>query len=254
MRRRTPLAAGLTTLAASLITAISAPPAIAAHCYHGACFNYVSGSQNVSGTGAQITMTVGGPEVDTRDYNSHTLMELAVQNGSYSNVEVGWMVDRRTFGDTRPHLFVYHWVNGKTSCYNGCGWRPVGGGVQAGQALTPGGYMTVGISNHGGDWWISYNGQWIGSFPGSLWSNTFPSFNRVQAFGEVASTSGTTCSDMGTGRWGSQSGAYISNFTLEGANARPYLTVGSTDPSLYNQGASTGTSFTLGGPGYGTCT
>ena len=29
---------------------------------------------------------------------------------------------RRVTGDEDPHLFVYHWVNRQTSCYNACGF------------------------------------------------------------------------------------------------------------------------------------
>lgn len=37
-------------------------------------------------------------------------------------VEVGWTVDRELNGDAQPHLFVYHWVDGQATCYNGCGF------------------------------------------------------------------------------------------------------------------------------------
>lgn len=243
--------AGLFTgLMAVMSMAFLAPSASAANCYYGACFNYVSGAQSVTGSGAQVTMDIGQPTLDGGS-SEHSLIELAVQDASnQNNVEVGWMVDPATFGDSGPHLFVYHWVSGQTSCYNGCGWQPAAGSAQAGMALQSGTSMTVGISNSGGDWWISYNGENIGDFPGSLWGGGFTQFARVQAFGEVASASGAACVGMGNGTWGTQPGAArITGYGLTGANAQPYLQVTATDPSYYTSGSVTGTSFALGGPG-----
>ncbi|MEU5992436.1 neprosin family prolyl endopeptidase [Spirillospora sp. NPDC047418] len=239
----------LVALMTAASAAFMASPAAAAICYYGACFNYVSGSQSVSGTGAQVTMTVGQPRLSGGP-SEHSLMELAIQGSNSNNVEVGWMVDPATFGDSRPHLFVYHWVNGQTSCYNGCGWRSSGSSSRAGMALQAGQSITVGIQNSAGDWWVSFNGTNIGYFPGSLWNNGFTRYNRVQAFGEVASRSGSACIGMGNGTWGSQSGAAsIRNYRLTGASAQPGFSVSSTDPSLYNSGSVSRTSFALGGPG-----
>lgn len=39
-------------------------------------------------------------------------------------LEVGWKMDRGLNGDDTPHLFVFHWVDGARTCYNGRGFVP----------------------------------------------------------------------------------------------------------------------------------
>jgi neprosin-like protein len=120
--------------------------------------------------------------------DAHTLAEMAVQSVDRRQiVEVGWIVDRIGYGDENLHLFVYHWVNGVETCYNGCGW------VQASASRFPGmkikydgsasQYM---IQYRDGNWWIGYQGEWIGYFPGSLWSGIYTSSGLIQWFGELA--------------------------------------------------------------------
>ena len=55
---------------------------------------------------------------------------------------------------------------------------------------------------------------------------------------------------MGDGADGSSGGSsWISNYQLYGSSSQPYFSVKSTDPSYYNSGSVTATSFSLGGPG-----
>ena len=76
--------------------------------------------------------------------------------------------------DANPHLFVFHWVNGLPACYNGCGW------VQVSTRRYPGMVVTAtstpqqyAIESYQGNWWIWYQSEWIGYFPGSLWNNSY---------------------------------------------------------------------------------
>ncbi|MEV6009694.1 neprosin family prolyl endopeptidase [Streptomyces sp. NPDC051976] len=242
-----------------ILTALSAAPALAlalllpaqsAHattCWYGSCFSYVSGQQEVSATGASVTMTQATPQVT----GGHSLQELALRTDDRSAiVEVGWTVDPAVNGDYQPHLFVYHWVDNQTSCYNGCGFVPASSSVRAGMTVRSGTSATFTIANYGGDWWVYYNNQAFGYFPGSLWSGRFTAAQNVSAFGEVADSGQTSCDDMGNGQYGSGSGASaISGYQVYGASAAPYLSVSATDPGRYNSGHVTATSFTLGGPG-----
>lgn len=146
------------------------------------------------------------PFVSTADY--HSLAELAAESSDARQiVEVGWTVDRGVNGDSNPHLFVYHWVNGSPTCYNGCGW------VQYSAIRYPG--MTVSVTStpqeyaieyYAGNWWVWYQTEWIGYFPGSLWSG-FTQVGLVQWFGEVAANSSAPCTDMGNGLFGTSTGA-----------------------------------------------
>ncbi|GAA1956612.1 neprosin family prolyl endopeptidase [Kitasatospora viridis] len=272
MRIRSVLAAVATAL--GLFTALPAPQALAQAplapvvpsvaplatgsgpvCWFGACYDYVSGRQKTDTAGASILMTQSAPTIKPGDTESHSLQELAVQSADQkSTVEVGWTVDLGLNGDLRPHLFVYHWVDGQESCYNACGFVPVSHTVTAGMAVRPGEAARFTIVNLGGDWWILYDQQPVGYFPGSLWNGGYTRAQTITAFGEVAHAAGSTCETMGDGRLGSAPGSgWIRDFQLLGSADRPQLTVTSTSPALYDSGAVRATSFRLGGPGAGPC-
>lgn len=245
-------AAALSAAAVGAAVVLPASNAEAAQCWFGSCFSYVTGQQSVSNTGASVTMYQAAPTGVASD--GHSLQELALQSTPDTTVantiEVGWTVDPSTNGDYQPHLFVFHWVNGQGTCYNGCGFVQVSSTVRAGMALQAGTSATFGLRYYSGNWWVLYNNTWFGYFPGSLWGGAFTSANSVSAFGEVAADKAPSCTDMGDGAYGSSGGAsWISNFQLYGAGSAPRFTVKSTDPSYYNSGSVTATSFTLGGPG-----
>ncbi|MDH6577897.1 neprosin family prolyl endopeptidase [Kitasatospora sp. MAP5-34] len=235
-------------------------PAVAAAssgpvCWYGSCYDYVSGRQITDATGASVRMLQAAPEIKPGDTESHSLQELAVQSADRkSTVEIGWTVDFGLNGDTRPHLFVYHWVDGAESCYNGCGFVQVSRTAKAGMPVRAGTAARFSIQNVAGDWWLFYNEQAVGYFPGSLWNGTYTRTQVVTAFGEVAHAKDATCEDMGNGRFGtSRHSGWISDFFLTGSTDTPALTVTATSPALYNAGRVTPTSFTLGGPGSGDC-
>ena len=70
------------------------------------------------------SLTQHQPYLGVNDY--HTLAEISVESADLRQiVEVGWTVDRGVNGDSLPHLFVFHWVNGAPTCYYGCGFVPV---------------------------------------------------------------------------------------------------------------------------------
>ncbi len=224
-------------------------------CWFGACYDYVSGRQFTDASGASVRMLQAAPRVKAGDQQSHSLQELAVQSTDRkSTVEIGWTVDLGLGGDTRPHLFVYHWVNGAESCYNACGFVPVSHRVKAGMPVRPGTAARFTIRNLRGDWWLFYNEQPVGYFPGSLWHGGFSRAQVITAFGEVAHANGSTCEEMGDGRPGTAArSSWIRGFRLLGSADEPRLTVTSTSPALYDAGHITRTGFHLGGEGSGSC-
>ena len=244
------------TVAAGAVSAIAlpAPAAQASTCWYGSCFSYVAGSQTTTATGASVTMLQATPTLDGVQPGGHSLQELALQNSAQtSTVEVGWTVDSQLNGDSLPHLFVYHWVDGQESCYNGCGFVQVSGSVRPGMAVASGVAAEYAVQYSGGNWWIYYNSQAVGYFPGSLWGGSYTSAQLVTAFGEVAASDPTSCTQMGDGRFGSATGSsWIADFQLFGSTDAPSLTVSATDPGEYDAGSVTATSFQLGGPG-GAC-
>lgn len=252
-RRRARISAAIVS-AAALGAAIVLPAgsAQAAECYYGSCYSYVSGQQYATASGAAVTMYIGDPSGVSSV--GHSLQELSLQNTDSTTtadtVEIGWTVDPSTFGDYQTHLFVFHWVNGQAQCYDGCGFVSISSSVTVGMTLTPGSSATFAWYYSGGDWWAYYNGVPFGYFPGSVWDGYFTDAVNIQAFGEVSAPSQPSCTQMGDGTFGSESGSsYVSDFQLYGSSSQPDLSVFATDPSDYNDGSVTTTGFHLGGPG-----
>ena len=164
-------------------------------------FLYNVGSQTATADGLYATLTIAKPTVAAVDY--HSLAELAVQSADGTQiVELGWNVDRSVNGDDDPHLFVYHWINQKTTCYNGCGFVQYSSNVKPGDTLTYGVAKKFGVQFSDGNWWVAFDSEWIGYFPATLWSDagvTFTQGGFLQVFGEVAAASTKPCTQMGTG-------------------------------------------------------
>lgn len=219
----------------------------------GSNYYYAGTRQFVTASGASVNLTQAQPAVgQSAGIDNHSLMELAIESSDGQQiVEIGWTVDPGLNGDTLPHLFVYHWVAGQTSCYNGCGFVQTGG-TAPGSVLSANTTGTFGISYSAGAWNLSYNNSTIGYFPGSLWSGTFTQLGLVQIFGEVSinPNSTTKCIQMGNGIAGSSSGsARISNVTLTGASLATALSPYATSSSPYSYGSASATGVNIGGPG-----
>ena len=250
--------------------AVEAPPAVAgvtppadgSICYFGACYNYVAGRQYAYyATGASVDLWRASPGLDPNDANAHSLQELAVQSvDQLQIVEVGWTVDRSLNGDVRPHLFVFHWVDGIPTCYNGCGFVSTSSLTKPGMKLDSGGFSNFEINHVGDEWQISLDGTMFGYFPDSLWgSSTFTQPLLIQAFGEVASTTTPTCNQMGTGKFAeSAASSSMQNFALLGPTVSPTNLFAPgfefvTNPQWYDATNLQPTGYSLGGPGSGRC-
>lgn len=220
------------------------------------CYQWVGARQFMSASGVSVQFGQAEPATTGTALTGHTLVELSVGTSDGKQyVEVGWILPDVN-GDKRPRLFVYHWVDGQTSCYNGCGFVQVSTAIHPGDPLTPGVAGTYKINYSGGQWQVFYNGVEVGYFPGSLWGGRFTQAGLAQIFGEVASSTLGTCTQMGNGIYGSAAGSLlISNYTLLGSGTTPYLTpynVNNFSGSVntgYNYGGVTSTSLRIGGPG-----
>lgn len=229
--------------------------ASATNCYYGACYDYVSGYQYVSSSGAYATFALARPEVDPRDSSSHSLQELAVQSADGRQiVEVGWVVSKGINGDTLPHLFVYHWVNGQATCYNRCGFVSTSSAIKPGMRLPTYGTRTMQINHVSSRWEIRVNGTLIGYYPDSLWRGAYKRAGLIQTFGEVAALKSPTCVDMGNGRYASSTAASrIQGVKVLGTTTRTSLNLLVTRPTSYTSKVLSTTAFRLGGPGSGRC-
>jgi uncharacterized protein (TIGR03382 family) len=226
----------------------------------GVSYHYAGVYQFVPASGALGASVQWGqyqPTVLSAD--SHSLAEISVETSDSKQIaEVGWTVDPEYAGDTLPHLFVFHWVDGKPTCYDGCGWE------QVSQTRYPGMIVTltrdpqqVVFQYMNSAWWVWYQSEWIGFFPVDLWEADFASAGLIQWFAEVAGTQQPS-SEMGDGVLAAMpNAAFMTNLQVESASGESEMALLSpstvTDPGVYELSI-TEAGFSFGGPGYGSST
>jgi hypothetical protein len=214
----------------------------------------IAATQETVSDGAFALLTVAQPYLSADA--AHSLAGVAARsNDGYDNVQVGWTVDRRLYGDNQPRLFVFYRANGDDTCYNLCGFEPYGPStVHVGDALSAavGTAKRFGIQHFDGRWWIAYDSQWIGSFPDTLWAGHFTQTQALTYFGEVAGETDPGCSAMGTGYVAdSTASAHFSSITVINGTS-PAIAI-EPHEALYTGRRLSGTAFRFGGPGYGLC-
>lgn len=185
-----------------------------------------------------VNLHVELPYMDTTN-DSHTLGENAVQSrDQQQTVEIGWTHDPIVCGvGNSPCLFSGSWKNHVFLGY-GTGfvdYAPTT--VDVGDILPTGTPKRFLWQYSGGVWWAAYDGQWVGYYPGTIWTNapnsvTFDKGGVFQGFYEVAtkpSGDAFPCTDMGNGKLGSdvsgtsaRSGTNALGGTLPGAIANNF--------------------------------
>jgi hypothetical protein len=222
----------------------------------GICFYYAGASDSRPDQGGGHTMTIERPSVAG---SGHSLEELSVQGGPNNSniVEIGSSVSPEQFGDSAPHLFVYHWINGAETCYS-CNWQQYSNTYYPNMDLSNlvGHSVYNGYVYYQGNWWAWFNDQWVGYFPGSQWKGQFQTSQLVQWFGEVATDNGVPpLSQMGNGLFPSAAAAAPMS-TLCDVNAAAWLcfyydqqSVYRTDPAFYGVAHTGFGAIRLGGPG-----
>jgi hypothetical protein len=160
----------------------------------GTCYYYGSAALNRRADGGGMTMSVNRPAYDNSGGEGHSLDEIAVQGGANNGniVELGWWVSSEQNGDADSHIFVFHWKDGKQTCYNGCGWKQYSSTYFPGQNIKAliGREVYIGYVYYEGNWWAWFDDQWLGYFPGTEWDNSYTKSALLQWFGEVASANG----------------------------------------------------------------
>jgi hypothetical protein len=170
--------------------------------------------------GGQAVVNVWRPWVEWSD--EFSLGQVWVSRGAgsqHQTVEVGLQVRKDSFGDWEPHVFVYYTTNNYAADGDFIGGydRDVKGYVQHSQVIYPrtrisptsqiGGTqyeMEFKVQLSGGNWWLKVNGEWMGSYPTSLFAATGlrGEADRLDFGGEVFDAQahpGTTNTDMGSG-------------------------------------------------------
>jgi Neprosin len=243
----------------------------------GSWYSWALGLQQYSGSkgvnGLWVSQTNEQPYIPSgeSELGAHSLGQLwAINNGGngcFSTVETGWSESVGQFHDANPHLFVYAFDCGvglgySSNEYGGIHWVQSSSSVFPNQVLTHNDTFHVyGARMDGNNWWIYYDGQWVGYIPHSVWVYRFPGvITEAEAGGEVATPNKTTCADMGySGLFGGNPAAamfgyvwYEYNYQTQSALAN--LWSYSSDPSYYATGNWTeynhGYAFRYGGPGW----
>lgn len=162
---------------------------------YGSCYYYGSAGFSITADGGGMTQSIDKPRYVNAGGPGHTLNELAVQGGDRNGniVELGWLVSSEQYGNSNPHLFVFHWRNWNQTCYDTCGWIQWSNIYYPGIDLAPGVGKTVyiGYVLYKGNWWAWFDNQWLGYFPGNEWGGLYAKTSLLQWFGEVASANGT---------------------------------------------------------------
>jgi hypothetical protein len=210
--------------------------------------------------GAGATILQGDPALGVGD--AHSLAEIWVASEDRMQiVELGWTVDPLVNGDIQPRLFVFHWIDGNQTCYNGCGFRQVAATKRPGMRVIAGEAHRYEIKLVYFDWWVFYDGEAIGYFPHTEWGGRFLKAAQVLWYGEVAAATTTPCTQMGNGKPGGDMGAAAYTdmhvFNIDGDDA-PAVSLASTvtNDALYSLETMGPSAFRFGGPGAtsGCCT
>jgi hypothetical protein len=218
---------------------------------YGGCYYWASASDSRNDQGGGVTVTIENPSVvSTSEINAgHSLEEMSVQAGSGDGniIEIGSIVES---GTSYPQLFVFHWIDWKGTCYDGCGWQQYSSTYYPGMPLLSmaGDSVYNGYVYYQGYWWAWFNDQWLGRFPASIWDNQFEQSQQVQWFGEVAATAGVPpLTQMGDGLFASNPAAAPMS-TLCDVNAAAWRCYYYNQQSLYQTDASY---YTIADTGYG---
>ena len=183
----------------------------------GDCYYYATAGETRTADGGGMTYTIEEPVVDNSgDSGEHSIGQIAVQNdpGNFlDDVEMGWSVSPDQFGDTHPHLFVFHWINmdWNLSCYANsttpCVWNQYSSTYYPSKDLSElvGQNVYIGWVHYRNAWWGWFNDQWLGSIPDSEWSGAYTKSALIQWYGEVESNNGVPPKiQMGNGEFPSQ--------------------------------------------------
>jgi Neprosin len=235
--------------------------------------------QYVNNLGGSSTLNIWSPYVNTSAGEIFSLSQEWYVGGSgvgLQTEEVGWVVYPAMFGDEKSHFFIYSTPdNYSTGCWNNtCGnFVQVANNGILGARFTN--YSTLGGTQYEfsakyylyqGNWWLAYQGTWIGYYPGSLYhggQNT--KYAQLIEFG-TESVGTTVWPPEGTGNWSSAGwsrAAYQRNLFYTSTSAVSVwdkLTAWSPSPACYSiSGPSSSSSpgwgvyFYEGGPGGSGC-
>jgi neprosin-like protein len=188
------------------------PPAVASHKY-----SYTI--QYVNNLGGNSNLNIWSPYVTTSSAEVFSLSQVWYIGGSGSGLqteETGWVVYPGMFGGSeKPHFFIYS-TAGNYAPGTGCWDNTCGDFVQVAGSGLLGATFTHSSSYGGtqyefraryylyqGNWWLGYQGTWIGYYPGSKYHNGQNTrYAQILEFGSE-SVGTTIWPPEGSGHWSS---------------------------------------------------
>jgi len=250
------------------------PHAAQAHKY---AFQYESANTR----GSSGVLDLWDPTIDTAESEVFSLSQhwtVGTVGTVTQTAEVGWQKFPQKYGATKHSVFFIYYTtdsyNANTGCYN----LDCAGFVQTSKSVIIGGsfpaYSKLGpprvdyafttgyfAKTLGGNWWLAFNGNWIGYYPVKLYgSGRLAHYSNLSEFG--GETVGTTdWPPMGSGKFGitqTAQAAYqaqIEYYTLTGVLHNAALTADNQAPKCYSTtnaklyAAPDLISFYFGGPG-----
>jgi hypothetical protein len=234
------------------------------------------GFETVDNLGGSSMVNVWKPFVSALQQSYSQQWYTATQDITFQSVECGWHIDSQRYGDSDPHLFVY-WT---PDTYTTGGFNTDGGyfvpnpgsnylpGISLAFSQTAGSQVeySMGFFLTGGAWWFSFNGQWVGYYPLSLFQGgPLASHADTVEFGGETDTSFGFWPPMGSGAlaasgFGTAAYQRATIVTPVGDAARPAnLTQSPSATTCYTldvtnlSGSDWGTYIFYGGPGGTSC-
>ncbi|KAK7253122.1 hypothetical protein RIF29_37565 [Crotalaria pallida] len=162
--------------------------------------------------GIRGSINVFNPKVGSREQMSAAYIYLAKGQTQFLNsIMAGWQVYPEMYGDTKTHVFI-GWANkqNQTGCYN----LLCPGFVQTNNIFRIGGFFTN-MSTYDGQqfemivaifkdvitdsWWLRLAGEYLGYFPGSLFSDDMSYADGGGWYGRTTTPAGGLSPPMGSG-------------------------------------------------------
>jgi hypothetical protein len=151
---------------------------------------YVGDADTTATTEASVNLPINAQTISDAIVEEHSLFEMSMSNTFATTgdiIEIGVTTDLGLNGDSKPHWFVYSWINGVGQGYDSHSHFVSQIGNFWTQSLTTGGGTVeqVKFQYNAPNWELYLNGSAAGYFPGSEWSGAFTSSLVTQVFGEV---------------------------------------------------------------------
>ncbi|RZC51723.1 hypothetical protein C5167_020147 [Papaver somniferum] len=174
--------------------------------------------------GAQAKINLWKPVIEMSAEISISQIWVTAAEGK-ETIETGWMVNRPLYGDYETRFFIY-WTDTNLFCYNDLcpGFVHTSSSIGLGCSFTElstfnGDQKDALFSIHkdqsSGHWWIQLQGESVGYYPSSLFTELSNKATTIQWGGEIVNAKSKgrhTATQMGSGHFPSEGGLKTSSY------------------------------------------